>query len=306
MSAAKKKTKAAAKAKLPATLPFLVEIGTEELPPKSLRKLALAFLEHFEALLVAKGLLPAGSHNEVFFSPRRLAMLAPALYPRQPDRSEEKLGPAVAAAYDAAGMPTKAAEGFAKSCNTSVDKLSRKQTDKGERLAFTLEIKGENTSELLPGMVQEALAKLPIGKRMRWGAGTAEFVRPVHWVLMLFGDKTLKAEILGVAAGNKTHGHRFHHPAAIIIKKPADYRSSLEKSGKVKVEDRDGSLAKEIGKLVTQAAAKVKGKARLEQALLEEVAALVEWPVPLLGDYDPRFLALPEEVIDVVLQGQQR
>lgn len=306
MSAAKKKTRPASLAKTPATLPFLVEIGTEELPPKSLRKLALAFLEHFESQLVAKGLLPAGSHDEVFFSPRRLAIYVPALYPRQPDRSEEKLGPAVAAAYDTAGNPTKAAEGFAKSCNTTVDKLARKQTDKGERVAFTVEIKGEMTSDLLPGMVQEALSKLPIGKRMRWGSGQAEFVRPVHWVLMLFGDKILKTSILDVAAGDRTHGHRFHHPAAIVIKKPGDYRKLLEKTGKVMLEDREGTLAKEIGALVTQAAAKMKGRVHLDQALLEEVAALVEWPVPVVGDYDPKFLALPEEVIGVVLQGQQR
>ena len=305
MSAAKKKkTKSASKT--PATQPFLVEIGTEELPPKSLRKLALAFLEHFEAQAMAKGLLPAGSHNEVFFSPRRLAIYAPALYPRQPDRSEEKLGPAIAAAYDASGNPTKAAEGFAKSCDTSVDKLSRKQTDKGERLAFTLEIKGGDTATLLPGMVQEALAKLPIGKRMRWGTGSAEFVRPVHWVLMLFGDKFLKTSILDVPAGNKTYGHRFQHPAAIPVKNPGDYRRSLEKLGKVKLEDRGGTLAAEIGKLVTQVAAKMKGKVHLDPALLEEVAALVEWPVPVVGDYDPKFLALPAEVIEVVLQGQQR
>jgi glycyl-tRNA synthetase beta chain len=304
MSAAKKKP--APTAKTPATLPFLVEIGTEELPPKSLRKLALAFLEHFEAQAATKGLLPAGSHNEVFFSPRRLALYAPALYPCQPDRSEEKLGPAVAAAYDAVGAPTKAAEGFAKSCGTTVDKLARKQTDKGERLSFTLEIKGEPAATLLPGMVQEALAKLPIGKRMRWGAGTAEFVRPVHWILMLLDDKVLKSEILGVAAGNKTHGHRFHHPAAIVIKQPAEYRKLLERIGKVKLEDREGKLAKEVGVLVETAAKKAGGKARLDQALLEEVAALVEWPVPVVGDYDPKFLTLPEEVIDMVLQGQQR
>jgi glycyl-tRNA synthetase beta chain len=304
MNAAKKK--AAPKAKTPATLPFLVEIGTEELPPKSLRKLALAFLEHFESQALAKGLLPAGTHNEAFFSPRRLALYVTALYPRQPDRSEEKLGPAVAAAYDPAGNPTKAAEGFAKSCNTTVDKLARKQTDKGERLSFTLEIKGETAAALLPGMVQEALAKLPIGKRMRWGTGTAEFVRPVHWVLMLLGDKVLKTDILGLSAGNKTYGHRFHHPAAMVVKQPSEYRKLLEKTGKVRVEDRDGTLATEIGNLVAAAAAKMKGKARLEPALLEEVAALVEWPVPLVGDFDPRFLALPDEVIEVVLQGQQR
>ena len=307
MSAAKKKKGAKAAAeKTPATLSFLVEIGTEELPPKSLRKLALAFLEHFEAQAIAKGLLPAKTHNEVLFSPRRLAIYAPALYPCQPDRNEEKLGPAVTAAYDAAGLPTKAAEGFAKSCNTTVDKLSRKQTDKGERLSFTLEINGETTAALLPGMVREALTKLPIGKRMRWGAGEAEFVRPVHWVLMLLGDKVLKSEILGVPAGDKTFGHRFHHPAAIPVKKAVDYRRSLERIGKVLVEDRDGTLAKKIGVLVTQAATKAKGKARLEQPLLEEVAALVEWPVPLVGDFDPKFLALPDEVIEVVLQGQQR
>jgi glycyl-tRNA synthetase beta chain len=306
MSAAKKKSVKAKAAKTTATLPFLVEIGTEELPPKSLRKLTLAFLEHFEAQALAKGLLSAGSKDEVFFSPRRLAIYAPALYPRQPDRSEEKLGPAVAAAYDAAGNPTKAAEGFAKSCNTTVDKLARKQTDKGERLAFTLEIKGENAAALLPGMVQQALAKLPIGKRMRWGTGEAEFVRPVHWVLMLLGDKVLKSEILGVATGDKTYGHRFHHPLAIPVKKSAAYRGLLEKTGKVRVEDRDGSLAKQIGALVEATAKKAGGKVRLEQALLEEVAALVEWPVPLVGDFDPRFLALPEEVIEVVLQGQQR
>src|SRR6185312_16223728 len=195
---------------------------------------------------------------------------------------------------------------FAKSCNTSVDKLLRKQTDKGERLAFTLEIKGEPAAALLPGMVQEALAKLPIGKRMRWGTGSAEFVRQVHWVLMLWGDKVLKTSILDVAAGNKTYGHRFHHPAAMVVKQPAEYRKPLEKTGKVKVEDRDGTLAEEIGKLVSATAARMKGKARLEPALLEEVAALVEWPVPVVGDFDPRFLALPDEVIEVVLQGQQR
>ncbi|HEY3859904.1 MAG TPA: glycine--tRNA ligase subunit beta [Gammaproteobacteria bacterium] len=306
MSAAKKKYVKTKATKTTATLPFLVEIGTEELPPKSLRKLALAFLEHFEAQALAKGLLPAGGKDEVFFSPRRLAIYAPALYPRQPDRSEEKLGPAVAAAYDAAGNPTKAAEGFAKSCNTTVDKLARKQTDKGERLAFTLEIKGENAAALLPGMVQQALAKLPIGKRMRWGAGEAEFVRPVHWALMLLGDKVLKSEILGVATGDKTYGHRFHHPLAIPVKKSAAYRGLLEKTGKVRVEDRDGSLAKHIGALVEATAKKAGGKVHLEQALLEEVAALVEWPVPLVGDFDSRFLALPEEVIEVVLQGQQR
>ena len=288
------------------TLPFLVEIGTEELPPKSLRKLAHAFLENFETLALTENLLPPGTRNEVYFSPRRLAVFAPALRVKQPDRNEERLGPAVSAAFDAEGRPTKAAEGFANSCGVPVAKLERRQTEKGERLACVLNIKGEAAADILPDLLREALAKLPISKRMRWGAGTAEFVRPVHWVLMLLGHKPLKDSLLGVAAGDRTYGHRFHHPGAIPVKDPKDYRRLLEKTGKVLVEDRDGSLAKKIGALVTQAAKKVTGKPVLEQALQEEVAALVEWPVPVLGGFDARFLALPEEVIVAVLQGQQR
>ena len=304
MSAAKKKnSKAPAKA---LTQPFLVEIGTEELPPKSLKKLALALLANFETLALTESLLPPGGRNEVYFSPRRLALYVPALRLKQPDRDEERLGPAVAAAFGPDGAPTKAAEGFARSCGVDVHQLERRQTDKGERLAYTIHIPGEPATAVLPDILAEALAKLPIGKRMRWGAGDTEFVRPVHWVLMLLGDKTLKAEILGQPAGNKTYGHRFHHPAAIVIKRPADYRKQLEKTGKVLLEDRDGSLSSKIGDLVTAAAKHAHGTPLFEQPLLEEVTALVEWPVPVTGGFDKRFLALPEAVIAAVLQGQQR
>ena len=290
----------------PTTQPFLVEIGTEELPPKSLKKLALALLANFETLALAESLLPAGTRNEVYFSPRRLALYIPALRLKQPDRDEERLGPAVSAAYDAESKPTKAAEGFARSCGVGVEQLEKRQTDKGERLAYTIHIPGEPATEVLPDILTEALAKLPIGKRMRWGAGDTEFVRPVHWVLMLLGDKPLKAELLGKHASNKTYGHRFHHPAAIVIKRPVDYRKQLEKTGKVLLEDSDGSLAKKIGALVDAAAKRVHGKPVSDQALLEEVAALVEWPVPVTGSFDKRFLALPDSVIVAVLQGQQR
>ncbi len=308
MSAAKKKkTKAPVKAQAKAlSQPFLVEIGTEELPPKSLKKLALAFLANFETLALAESLLPPGARNEVYFSPRRLALYIPALRLKQPDRDEERLGPAVAAAFGPDGAPTKAAEGFARSCGVEVAQLERRQTDKGERLAYTIHIPGEPATAVLPDILADALAKLPIGKRMRWGAGDTEFVRPVHWVLMLLGDKTLRAELLGQLAGNKTHGHRFHHPAAITIKHPADYRKQLEKTGKVLVEDQDGTLSKKIAALVDAAAKKHKGTPLLEQPLLEEVAALVEWPVPVTGSFDAKYLALPEAVIVAVLQGQQR
>lgn len=304
MSAAKKKnSKAPTKA---LTQPLLVEIGTEELPPKSLKKLALALLANFETLALAESLLPPGGRNEVYFSPRRLALYVPALRLKQPDRDEERLGPAVTAAFGPDGAPTKAAEGFARSCGVQVSQLEHRQTDKGERLAYTIHIPGELATAVLPDILAEALAKLPIGKRMRWGAGDTEFVRPVHWVLMLLGDKPLKAEILGQQAGNKTYGHRFHHPAAIVIKRPADYRRQLEKTGKVLLEDRDGSLNRKIGDLVTAAAKRARGTPLLEQPLLEEVAALVEWPVPVTGGFDAKFLTLPEPVIAAVLQGQQR
>ena len=290
----------------PDTLPFLVEIGTEELPPKSLSRLAHAFLENFETLALSENLLPPGAKNEVYFSPRRLAIYAPAVRGRQPDRREERLGPAVTAAFDAGGKPTKAAVGFAASCGVNVEKLQRRQTDKGERLAYTIHVTGDSAAEVLPDILREALAKLPVARRMRWGAGTTEFVRPVHWVLLLLGEKPLRAEILGVKSGNKSYGHRFHHPAAIPVKRPADYRKLLEKTGKVLVEDREGSLAERIGSLVAQAAKRMGGEAQLDPELLQEVAALVEWPVAVTGSFDRNFLSLPDEVIVAVLEGQQR
>ena len=296
------------------TKPFLVEIGTEELPPKSLKGLAENFHRNVILQLVDNLLWPAHpSDGKTFFSPRRLAVYLPRILLKQEDRVEERLGPAVNAAYDEQGQPTKAAEGFAKSCGVTVNQLERRQTEKGERLAYTLRLKGKTAAELLPQIVSEALAKLPIQKRMRWGTGQAEFVRPVHWVVMLLGERVIKAEILGVKTGNKTYGHRSHHPSTITLKHPADYRKLLEKTGKVLVDDRDyqdeleeGSLARKIRSLVNQAAKRVHGKAQLDQALLEEVAALVEWPVPVTGRFDKKFLALPDEVIVAVLETQQR
>ena len=287
--------------------PFLVEIGTEELPPKSLRNLAVAFHQNLILQLVDNLLWPTNpSEGETFFSPRRLAVYLPKILIQQEDRIEVRLGPAMAAAFDKGGKPTPAAEGFARSCGVTVSQLHRPTTDKGDRLAYTQTLKGKTAVELLPQIVNEALAKLPIPKRMRWGAGEAQFVRPVHWVIMLFNEKPLKAEIFGVKAGNKTYGHRFLHPAAITLKRPADYRKALAETGKVLVEDRAGTLAKKIATQVMQAAKKMRGRAQLDQALLQEVAALVEWPVPVTGGFDRKFLELPDEVIVAVLETQQR
>jgi len=291
------------------TKPFLVEIGTEELPPKALPQLADAFLQNFHTQLIDHSLVyPAYpfEKSEWYCSPRRLALYLPAMLLKQPDRSEDRLGPAVSAAFDTKGNTTKAAEGFAKSCGVTVSQLEHRATDKGERLAITRNVKGKSAAQLLPQLVNLALDKLPIPKRMRWGSGEVQFVRPVHWVVMLLGERALKAEILGIKAGNNTYGHRFHHPSAITLKHPADYRKLLEKTGKVLVEDRQGTLAKKISALVNQAAKRVHGKAQLDETLLEEVAALVEWPVPVTGSFDKKFLALPDEVIVAVLETQQR
>ena len=291
------------------TQAFLVEIGTEELPPKSLPRLATDFHYLILSGLEDAKLTPPNNppeNGERYFSPRRLAVYMPAVRLKQPDINEERIGPNVNAAFDKDGKPTPAAEGFARSCGVTVNQLERRQTEQGERLAYAQKTKGKTAAELVPQIVSEALAKLPIPKRMRWGTGQAEFIRPVHWVLMLLGDRPLKAEILGVPAGNKTYGHRFHYPAAITLKRPADYRKTLDIIGKVLVEDRQGTLAKKIGTLVTRAAKRARGKAQLDQALLEEVAALVEWPMPVTGNFDKKFLALPDEVIVAVLETQQR
>lgn len=291
------------------TQAFLVEIGTEELPPKSLASLAREF--HYgilSRLEDSKLTLPNSppEYGERYFSPRRLAVYLPKIILKQKDRTEERLGPSVSVAFDSNGQHTKAAEGFAKSCGVTVSQLERRQTEKDERLAYTLKFKGKTAAELLPQIVSEALAKLPIPKRMRWGAGEVIFVRPVHWVVMILGARVLKAEILGVTASNKTCGHRYHHPAAITLKHPEDFRKALATTGKVLVEDRAGTLAKKIGTFVNQAAKRAHGRAQLDEPLLAEVAALVEWPVPVTGSFDEKFLALPDEVIVAVLETQQR
>ena len=214
--------------------------------------------------------------------------------------------PAITTAFGEDGKPAKAAEGFAKSCGVTVSQLKRSLTDKGERLVYRVPIKGKAAATILPETVRATLAKLPIPKRMRWGAGEAQFVRPVHWVVMLLGNEVIRCEILGAPADNKTHGHRFHHPAAIVIRGPADYRKTLATTGRVLVEDQYGSLKAKIRGLVEKAAVKVHGRAQLDDALLEEVASLVEWPVPVTASFDRKFLVLPDEVIVAVLESQQR
>lgn len=284
---------------------FLVEIGTEELPPKALRSLAEAFYTGIQAGLAAAGITDAS--GDYYFSPRRLAVRIGALPDKQTDLVQERLGPALQAAFDKDGKPSKAAEGFAASLGTSVDKLQRKATDKGERLACTLKIPGKALTELLPDIVAEALKKLPIPKRMRWGSGDAEFVRPVHWIVMLFGKDIVACELFGIEAGRETFGHRFHAPAAISLRSPADYPALLAQRGHVLVNDQNGGLSGRIRQMTLAEATRVGGEPEnLDSALADEIAALNEWPVPVVGDIPERFMTLPEEVLITTIETHQR
>jgi glycyl-tRNA synthetase beta chain len=285
-----------------ATRDFLVEIGTEELPPKSLLNLSAAFAEG-----IAKGLRDAGlSHKslEQFATPRRLAVRVKRLAEQQPDRAIEKRGPPVKAAFDASGAPTQAAVAFARGCGVEIDALQRLETPKGEWLVYSGTEPGARTVTLLPGIVNASLDALPIAKRMRWGAGEAQFVRPVHWVVMLWGSDVVDAEILGQRAGNVTYGHRFMAPKAITIASPSAYPAALLKRGKVMADVNARREAIRAG--VTAAAEKLQGVAVIDSALLDEVTGLVEWPVPLAGRFDPQFLELPAEVPIATMQEHQR
>ncbi len=281
---------------------LLFELGTEELPPKSLYKLSQALLENISNGLTESELEFTNSH--AYATPRRLAVLIENLSTAQPDKRIEKRGPAVQAAFTDDGSPSKAAAGFAKSCGVTVEQLGRLKTDKGEWLSYTQDVKGQPTQSLLPDIINKSLALLPIAKRMRWGAGETEFVRPVHWAVLLFGNEVIAAEILGVLAGTKTRGHRFHAPHHITLNHPEEYLHTLNEQGKVIV---DFEQRKNIIREAAQNAAEnVNGIAHIEEELLEEIAALNEWPVPITGNFAEKFLKLPDECLITTMQINQK
>ena len=280
---------------------FLVEIGAEEMPPKSLVALGEAFRDGVVAGLDSAGLVHGGA--QAFFTPRRLAVRVAKLPDRQPEQRIERRGPPVSAAFDPAGKPTRAATAFAESCGVAVEDLTRVQDAKGEFLHFRATREGEPAAQLLPGIVQAALDRLPIARRMRWGDGEAQFVRPVHWVVMLHGEQVIAGDILGIAAGRMTRGHRFHAKKPIALRSPGGYLAALQK-GYVRA---DFEARRELIREQTIAAAAAEGgEAVIDPAVLEEVAALTEWPVPLVGSFEPRFLELPPEVLVATLQDHQR
>jgi glycyl-tRNA synthetase beta chain len=281
---------------------LLFELGSEELPPKTLLKLSNALLNNIVQGLNAAELTFTAS--KAYATPRRLAVLIENLVTAQPDKTVEKRGPAIQAAFAPDGSPSKAALGFASSCGTTFDQLERLKTDKGEWLSFTQAVKGQTTAEIIPDIIRQSIAVLPIAKRMRWGSFATEFVRPVHWAVLLFGEQVISTEILGLTTGNTTLGHRFHAPQAITISNPQAYEAALFNEGKViaDIEQRKAIIRAKA----QAAAAAVNGIAHIEEDLLEEIAALNEWPVPVTGNFDPRFLELPAEVLITTMQTNQK
>ena len=281
---------------------LLIEIGTEELPPRALRKLSLAFADAMDRELRAAGLEPEKIH--MYAAPRRLALLIKALPESQADRENVRRGPALAAAFDDEGCPTQAAIGFAGSCGVAVEELDQLETPKGSWLSFRALERGQATQLLVPELVRKSLAALPIPRRMRWGDRDDEFVRPVHWVVLLFGDEVIEADILGVAAGRQTYGHRFLHPQAIYLSEPEAYVPILETEGYVLA---DYNLRREaIRAQVVEQARALNGEALIDEELLDEVTALVEWPVALSGQFDSQFLEVPSEALISSMQDHQK
>ena len=284
------------------TRDFLVELGTEELPPKALRKLSDAFTSGIVTRLEQAG-LKFGTHQS-FAAPRRLALLIKDLETSQSDKASERRGPAVQAAYDASGNPTPAAQGFARSCGVEFSALETLETNKGAWLVHRSVEQGKPTSELLPAIVSATLDELPIPKRMRWGASRTDFVRPVQWLVMLLGDDVIDCEILTLKAGRETRGHRFHCNENLTINTPAHYQQLLAETGFV-VADY-ASRMETIRQQVIAEATKLGGVAVIDEDLLEEVASLNEWPVALAGRFDEAFLAVPSEALISSMKEHQK
>jgi len=276
---------------------FLVELGTEELPPKALASLGDAFLAGIEKGLQAAGLNYTA--KQVYAAPRRLAVLIRQLDVQQPDRSINIDGPPRQAAFDAEGNPTQAALGFAKKCGVDLAEIDQS----GAKLRFSQHIPGKATASLLPTIVEDSLNDLPIPKRMHWGASREEFVRPTQWLVMLLGDQVVDCTLLAQQAGRESRGHRFHHPENVVITTPANYVEDLRKAYVLAdFAERRELIAKRTAELAMQQ----EGTAVVPPALLDEVTALVEWPVPLVCSFEERFLDVPQEALITTMQDNQK
>ncbi len=282
---------------------LLIELGTEELPPKALKQLSNDFSTTLSESLQAAGLLSDTTHIKSYASPRRLAVWMSEITDTQEDFSQIRKGPAVAAAFDDNGEPTRAAQGFAKSCGVEVADLGREKTDRGEWLVFEQTIAGKSITECAQEALNAAITQLPIPKRMRWGDKSAEFVRPVHWLIALHGETILELSALGLKANNTSRGHRFHHRDIIVINHADAYAGELRRCyvladfsfRQERIKQQCEALASEAGGIVV-----------LDPALLDEVTGLVEWPVSLLGKFDPAFLDVPREALIASMKDHQK
>ncbi|MGB5833194.1 MAG: glycine--tRNA ligase subunit beta, partial [Thiohalocapsa sp.] len=280
---------------------LLVEIGTEELPPTALKRLSEAFAIALSNQLAEHNL----SHGETttYASPRRLALLIRGVAIRQPDQDNLRRGPALAAAFDGNGEPTKAALGFARSCGVEVGDLDRDETAKGTWLVHRQQVEGQRATNLLPRLITNSLARLPIPRRMRWGDGDEEFVRPLHWVCVRFGTELVQGRVLGVEIGSSSRGHRFHHPGPVAIDAPHVYAEAMRAAH---VEPSLAARRDRIRDQATELAASVGGEVHIPEDLLDEVASLCEWPIALLGQFEDRFLEVPPEALVETMQKNQK
>ncbi len=281
---------------------LLIELGTEELPPTALKGLIQAFEKGVCAGLNEADLTYDGIKS--YATPRRLALVVTQLSSTSPDKSDERRGPALQAAFDEEGCPTKAAQGFARSCGVDVEQLSKLETDKGAWLAYTLAEKGKQATDLLPAIFQSALDKLPISKRMHWGDLDALFVRPVHWAILLFGSEVIQTNILSVSTSNTTRGHRFHKPEEFSVSAPADYEKQLKEQGMVIA---DFNVRQDlIHQQINEAAKKIGGHAVIDPDLLDEVTGMIEWPQVIVGEFEEHFLEVPSEALISAMKKHQK
>jgi len=280
---------------------LLIELGTEELPPKSLKNLAVTFYQQIKEQLDSANL--AYEDIKWFATPRRLAVKVSQLVEKQADKEIEKRGPAVNVAFDAEGNASKAAQGWARSNGISVEEAQRLKTDKGEWLLHRATVAGKTIEALIPSMINVAVSKLPIPKPMRWGTTRTQFIRPVHTLTIMFGEKVIAGETLEVSSSNIVTGHRFHHDGLVTLTHADEYEEKLNEAFvQVDYQQRQALILEQINK----AAEQLNGEALIDDDLLEEVTGLVEWPVILVGSFDEAFLNVPAEPLIYSMKDHQK
>lgn len=284
---------------------LLVEIGCEELPTQEVYLLKDKLWSSLVTTLSSAKLIDADNADNIkmFSTPRRITAYIPNIVTQQPAQAIERQGPGYEQAFDTHGKPTSAALGFAQSCGVAFETLTFLETPKGKRLYYRAEQAGRKTIELLPELIRQAILKTPIFRPMRWGIHTESFARPVHWLLLMFGTEIIPLTLFGIHSSNQTVGHRFHHPAPLTITAPKDYARILREQGNVVAD------FKERYDQIRQAIAAVTPKGQqieIDKDLLNEVTALVEWPVALVGHFNPEFLKIPQEALITSMKVNQK